>query len=356
MSIIDDISRKAYDIEGRRLEIKKDNPISLRGNRSIKITEYPKWFDKYSFTDYQAANTRLTQGHFGIVCNVVERNTNESCIIKFVEHRQYNIDPTIDVYKDVRIIPEIDAMMELEQSKIKFTPQIKEHDHTPTYGICVINDGFEDKLCYFIIMEKVTGVALDVWFERKFEDYYLSTNNLPTIPPNNTGSVLKYINSLSESKEDIINGIKKDKYFSARNRIISKVLKIILPHYAQLANNLNHIHSHSNRKYIHCDIKPENMKVNDNENNKIYLLDWGSAMKVESSMDSVDPLSSTCQFAPPAPFILGGSTRGASAAFDVFSLCASLYKIITGEFVYSDPRRCSETDLKTPDTLRLTVN
>ena len=86
-------------------------------------------------------------------------------------------------------------------------------------------------------------------------------------------------------------------------------------------------YAHRERKVVHCDVKPKNVMLG--SYGEIYLIDWGMAVRLE---EGVEKLASggTAKYAPPERYL----KKPVTPAYDVFSLGAILYQILTGYLPY----------------------
>ncbi|KAM3397199.1 hypothetical protein P3S68_000711 [Capsicum galapagoense] len=111
----------------------------------------------------------------------------------------------------------------------------------------------------------------------------------------------------------------------------------------QLLNGIVHVHK---KGWVHCDIKPANVLVFDNERggmHKLKLADFGLSLRVGDGMAYMTrrALSNrgTLLYAPPE-----SSTHGFhSKAYDIWSLGCTVAEMMTGYRVWID---CSTKDLQ----------
>ena len=115
----------------------------------------------------------------------------------------------------------------------------------------------------------------------------------------------------------------------------------------QLLDALHYLHSH-NPSIIHRDIKPQNLKLSD-ENN-IVLLDFGLA-KNEASRSMMNSTGSVVGFTPhyaPMEQIRG---LGTNAQSDIYSLSATLYQLATNHIPADALNRADSFVNDLPDSL-----
>ncbi|MCK4589457.1 MAG: protein kinase [Nanoarchaeota archaeon] len=96
---------------------------------------------------------------------------------------------------------------------------------------------------------------------------------------------------------------------------------------AKVANALHFAHK---KGVIHRDIKPDNILVNFDKN-EVKLIDWGIAKVDDLGKTAADEFLGTPYYASPEQF----SSRQLTAQSDLFSLGATLYYILTGEWPFT---------------------
>jgi WD40 repeat protein/tRNA A-37 threonylcarbamoyl transferase component Bud32 len=99
--------------------------------------------------------------------------------------------------------------------------------------------------------------------------------------------------------------------------------KLVLSYTMQVAEALQFAHDH---KVIHCDIKPENMLLD--EKNKVLLSDFGIAVIMHSNF-KMSNVMGTMQYMPPEQF-----SGQPVAASDQYALAVSIYRWLCGRFPF----------------------
>lgn len=81
-----------------------------------------------------------------------------------------------------------------------------------------------------------------------------------------------------------------------------------------------------NERMLHMDVKPQNIMISNN--GRVVLIDFGGAHKYNISSQDNTTLARICSpgFTPPEP----ASSIRFSPAYDIYSLGATLYYILTG--------------------------
>ena len=109
-----------------------------------------------------------------------------------------------------------------------------------------------------------------------------------------------------------------------------------------LADTLGKIHD---RGLIHRDISPSNIMIN--ENAGVKLIDFGSARDYSATDDKSLSVVLKPGYAPPEQY----STRGQGPWTDVYALCATIYRTITGVIPVNVFERMANDDLQYPSSL-----
>ncbi|MBP0020061.1 MAG: protein kinase [Cyanobacteria bacterium SBLK] len=129
---------------------------------------------------------------------------------------------------------------------------------------------------------------------------------------------------------------------------LSKMLEeqTILPehqvkkYFIQLAQALKIVHANN---LLHRDIKPENIIVN--QDDRAILIDFGNAREFIAGKTQKMTQIGTPQYAP----LEQGSAKGRrNPSLDIYSLCASMYELITGELPVQATDRVHVDNLKPP--------
>ncbi len=124
---------------------------------------------------------------------------------------------------------------------------------------------------------------------------------------------------------------------------VSQALELMKP----LIRSLDQMHGVG---IIHRDISPDNIMIT--HEGDIKLLDFGAARDI--SIDGAKSLSVLLKpgYAPEEQY----RTRGSQGPWtDVYALCATLYKTITGETPIESMERLHQDDLKPPSTLGVSI-
>ena len=114
-----------------------------------------------------------------------------------------------------------------------------------------------------------------------------------------------------------------------------------------LAETLGKIHD---RGLIHRDISPSNIMLNDSTG--IKLIDFGSARDYSTTDDKSLSVVLKPGYAPPEQY----SSRGQGPWTDVYALCATIYRAITGVIPMNAFERMSSDELQYPSELGAVIN
>tara|TARA_R110002050_G_scaffold112942_3_gene227406 strand:+ start:2384 stop:3274 length:891 start_codon:yes stop_codon:yes gene_type:complete len=96
----------------------------------------------------------------------------------------------------------------------------------------------------------------------------------------------------------------------------------------QLLHAMQYIHS---KDICHGDLKPENILIDEENGDKITVLDFGFARRVESGRE-VKAIGWTTQYAPPEAF----RAAFVSKAWDIWSCGVIMYVLLTGNFPFNN--------------------
>ena len=118
------------------------------------------------------------------------------------------------------------------------------------------------------------------------------------------------------------------KYFSGGSLSFNSAIPedVALRYAKQLASALRFIHQ---KRMMHLDIKPSNILLDDEEN--VVLIDFGLAKQYDNAgqQTSTTPVGISHGYAPIEQYRSGG-VSAFSPATDIYSLGATLYKLLTG--------------------------
>ncbi|MEA5470385.1 protein kinase domain-containing protein [Spirulina sp. 06S082] len=111
-------------------------------------------------------------------------------------------------------------------------------------------------------------------------------------------------------------------------------------YFIQLAEALKVVHANN---LLHRDIKPENIIIN--QEDRAILIDFGNAREFIAGKTQKMTQIGTPQYAP----LEQGSSQGRrNPSLDIYSLCASMYELITGELPIQATDRVHVDTLKPP--------
>lgn len=107
---------------------------------------------------------------------------------------------------------------------------------------------------------------------------------------------------------------------------------------------------------VHRDVKPGNILIEAGESRRAFILDFGVAREIRTPVSQTGSIVGTPEFM--APEQIRGDSRRIGPASDVYSLGATLYRLLTGRLPYAGDdiielvRRMSEEDPVPPRRLR----
>ena len=138
---------------------------------------------------------------------------------------------------------------------------------------------------------------------------------------------------------DYVEGITLEKYCKQYGRMtFDAIWDMIQP----IAETLGKIHD---RGLIHRDISPSNIMINDSTG--VKLIDFGSARDYSATDDKSLSVVLKPGYAPPEQY----SSRGQGPWTDVYALCATIYRVITGVVPMNAFERMTSDDLPYPSDL-----
>ena len=143
---------------------------------------------------------------------------------------------------------------------------------------------------------------------------------------------------------EYVEGITLEKYCKQYGRMtFDAIWDMMRP----LAETLGKIH---NRGLIHRDISPSNIMLNDSTG--VKLIDFGAARDYSTTDDKSLSVVLKPGYAPPEQY----SSRGQGPWTDVYALCATIYRAITGVIPMNAFERMSSDDLQYPSDLEAEIN
>lgn len=103
---------------------------------------------------------------------------------------------------------------------------------------------------------------------------------------------------------------------------------LALKYIRQVANALNYLHQ---KKLLHLDVKPANILLDKNTGNTI-LIDFGVSKQYDQDgqQTSTTPPAISKGYSPVEQYAQGSNVKTFSPATDIYSLAATLYKLVTG--------------------------
>lgn len=103
---------------------------------------------------------------------------------------------------------------------------------------------------------------------------------------------------------------------------------LALKYICQVANALDYLHQ---KKLLHLDVKPANILLDKNTGNAI-LIDFGVSKQYDQDgqQTSTTPPAISKGYSPVEQYAQGSNVKTFSPATDIYSLAATLYKLVTG--------------------------
>lgn len=103
---------------------------------------------------------------------------------------------------------------------------------------------------------------------------------------------------------------------------------LALKYIRQIANALDYLHQ---KKLLHLDVKPANILLDKNTGNAI-LIDFGVSKQYDQDgqQTSTTPPAISKGYSPVEQYAQGSNVKTFSPATDIYSLAATLYKLVTG--------------------------
>ena len=103
---------------------------------------------------------------------------------------------------------------------------------------------------------------------------------------------------------------------------------LALKYISQVANALDYLHQ---KKLLHLDVKPANILLDKNTGNAI-LIDFGVSKQYDQDgqQTSTTPPAISKGYSPVEQYAQGSNVKTFSPATDIYSLAATLYKLVTG--------------------------
>lgn len=230
----------------------------------------------------------LGDGGFSITYQVVHKNMRNRLAIKEFYCREY-------MYRDVRISNEVQLIDPSEESRRErdlknFLNEARIlADLSSVNGIVRVTDFFEENATAYIVMEIVEGVSLEKQLQ----------------------SGLQY----------------------AWDDVLRKFLPI--------AEALTAVHK---KGMIHRDIKPDNLLVT--QDGSLVLIDFGAALHFSNEETHSVYLSEG--YAPKEQYLRSGRL---GAYTDVYALCATMYRCLTGKIPEHSVQRVVFDELKKPSEM-----
>jgi HEAT repeat protein/tRNA A-37 threonylcarbamoyl transferase component Bud32 len=129
--------------------------------------------------------------------------------------------------------------------------------------------------------------------------------------------------------------------------IISEELALL--YIRQISSALSEVHE---KGLLHRDIKPSNILVR-NETNEAILVDFGIAREFTAKIIQTQTPLWTPFYASPEQY---NERTERSASSDIYSLAATLYKILTGKEPEAAPSRMCGCELKSPKQLNTNIS
>lgn len=145
---------------------------------------------------------------------------------------------------------------------------------------------------------------------------------------------------------EYINGVNLKEYLNGMGGTLDEatVLALMKP----VFESLHQIH---NTGLVHRDISPDNIMV-DNEG-KIKLIDFGSVRGQSAETDKTYTVILKHGYAPPEQYYAKGKQGPWT---DIYSLCATMYKMLTGEIPPNGVERMEDDTYRNPSTYGVAVS
>lgn len=236
--------------------------------------------------------TKIGQGGFGIVYKALHVGLQRDICIKeffFSDYCQRATNST-----NVSVISTSAEKIQLVDSlRKKFTKEAQRLAQFQNPHIIQVMDNFEENNTAYFVMEYLEGGSLEERIERE--------------------------GTMSEEK----------------------AISLILP----IIDALDAVHSIG---LLHLDIKPSNIMLRKNQS--LVLIDFGISKYMETAQGNTTtaPIGISKGYAPLEQY--GGTIANFSKATDVYSLCATLYKMVTG-VTPPEPLQIMASGIKSPKEL-----
>ena len=138
---------------------------------------------------------------------------------------------------------------------------------------------------------------------------------------------------------EYVDGITLDNYFKKQGRMTFDAIWNML---SPLVETLTKIHD---KGLIHRDISPANVMLNSSVG--VKLIDFGAARDFSAGDEKSMSVVLKPGYAPPEQY----SSRGQGPWTDVYALCATIYRVITGVIPVNAFERMANDDLKYPSEM-----
>ena len=143
--------------------------------------------------------------------------------------------------------------------------------------------------------------------------------------------LFRNINEINFSLFEICNYDLFDYIYITKSGFNENIAKKI---FIQILNSVEFIH---NNNFVHCDIKPENILIDNNF--KIKLIDFGYSIKLKNENEKIFKIKGTKIYSPPEIYynINNNINKGFDGKFcDIFSLGVVLFVLIMGIFPFKN--------------------
>ncbi len=142
---------------------------------------------------------------------------------------------------------------------------------------------------------------------------------------------------------EYLDGVDLKEYLKARGTIpFAECLQLLIP----TMNSLTKVHAQG---LIHRDISPDNLRLTDEG---VKLLDFGAARDFSTDKKSLSVMLKP-GYAPEEQY----RSKGLQGPWtDVYALCATIYKCITGITPHDSPQRIFQDELKKPSELGVSID